>query len=45
MESTMTAIEMTGMIDENHWLHLGGTLPVPGPMQVRVLILYPLAED
>ncbi|MFN2289742.1 MAG: hypothetical protein ACK2UC_01005 [Anaerolineae bacterium] len=44
VESRMTAIEMTGMIDEDRRLHLGGTLPVSGPLQVRVLILYPLTD-
>ena len=45
MESAMTAIEMTGTIDEHRQLRLDGTLPVPGPMRVRVLVLYPLGEE
>ena len=45
MESTMTAIEMTGTIDEHRQLRLDGTLPVPGPVRVRVLVLYPLSEE
>jgi hypothetical protein len=45
MEGTMTAIEMTGTIDEHRQLRLDGTLPVPGPMRVRVLVLYPLSEE
>jgi len=44
MEATMTAIEMTGTIDEDHRLRLDQELPVPGPMRVRVIVLYPLAE-
>ena len=45
MDSTMAAIEMTGTIDENHRLQIDGTLPVSGPRRVRVLVLYPLADD
>ena len=45
MEGAMTAIEMTGTIDEHRQLRLDGTLPVPGPMRVRVLVLYPLSEE
>ncbi len=39
MESTMTAIEMTGTIDEHRQLRLDSALPIPGPMRVRVLVL------
>ena len=35
----MTAIEMTGMVDENHQLKLDGVLPFTGPKRVRVIIL------
>ena len=45
MESTMTAIEMMGTIDEHQQLQLDGTVPVPGPMRVRVIVLYPLDEE
>jgi hypothetical protein len=45
METTMTAIEMTGSIDENRQLQLDGLLPVSGPMRVRVIVLYPLNEE
>ena len=45
MEGTMTAIEMTGIIDEHRQLRLDGILPVPGPVRVRVLVLYPLSEE
>jgi len=41
MESTMTAIEMAGTIDEQRQLHLDNPLPITGPTRVRVLILYP----
>lgn len=45
MEGAMTAREMTGTIDEHGRLLLDGTLPVPGPMRVRVLVLYPLSDE
>jgi hypothetical protein len=44
MESKMTAIEMTGTVDERRQLRLDDTLPIVGPMRVRVLVLYP-ADD
>ena len=45
MEDAMTAIEMTGMIDEHRQLRLDGTLPISGPVRVRVLVLYPLIDE
>ena len=45
MESTMTAIEMTGTVDEHHRLQLDGVLPISGPRRVRVIVLYPLSEE
>lgn len=45
MEKTMTAIEMTGRIDENRQLQLDGLLPVPGPIRVRVIVLYPTNNE
>lgn len=44
MEVPMTAIEMTGTIDENHQLKLDGTLPFAGPKRVRVIVLSPHTE-
>ncbi len=41
----MTAIEVTGIIDENHQLKLDEPLPVTGPMPVRVIVLYPIPTD
>jgi len=41
----MTAIEMTGTVDENHQLKLDGVLPFAGPKRVRVIVLSPLAEN
>jgi hypothetical protein len=45
METTMTAIEMTGRIDEHHQLQLDNPLPVSGPMRVRVIVLYPIEQE
>ncbi len=45
MEATMTAVEMTGMIDEHRQLQLDEVLPIAGPMRVRVIVLYPLYEE
>jgi hypothetical protein len=47
MEVPMTAIEMTGTVDENHQLKLDGTLPFAGPRRVRVIVLtqYPEIAD
>jgi len=44
MEVPMTAIEMTGTVDENHQLQLDGRLPFAGPKRVRVIVLSPLTE-
>jgi len=41
----MTAIEMTGTVDENHQLQLDGALPFVGPKRVRVIVLSPLTEE
>ena len=45
METTMTAIEMTGRIDEHHQLQLDNPLPVSGPMRVRIIVLYPIEDE
>lgn len=37
----MTAIETVGTIDKDRQLQLDDLLPVPGPMRVRVIVLYP----
>jgi len=39
MNNPMSAIEMTGTIDENSQLKLDGSLPISGPKRVRVIIL------
>jgi len=45
MEAAMTAIEMSGTLDEHGQLRLDGPVPIPGPMRVRVLILCPLSDE
>jgi hypothetical protein len=45
MEVTMAAIEMTGTIDEHHQLQLDSLLPIPGPMRVRIIVLYPRDDE
>lgn len=45
METTLTAIETTGVIDEHNQLQLDGVLPVTGPLRVRVIVLYPVSEE
>jgi hypothetical protein len=42
METPLTAIELTGTIDEQHQLRLDEALPISGPQRVRVILLYPL---
>ena len=45
MNTVMTAIEMTGTIDEQRQLRLDGQLPVVGPARVKVIVLYPAGEE
>jgi hypothetical protein len=45
MEVPMTAIEMTGTVDENRQLKLDGELPFAGPKRVRVIVLSPITEN
>ena len=45
METTMTAVEMTGRIDENQQLQLDGPLPMSGPVRVKVIVLYPIEDE
>jgi len=40
MEPTLTAIELTGTVDERHELQLDDILPIQGPKRVRVIVLY-----
>ena len=41
MGSTIRAIETTGIVDEQHRLHLDEPLSITGPSRVRVIILVP----
>jgi len=45
MDIPMTAIELTGTVDENHQLLLDSALPFAGPKRVRVIVLSPLTEE
>lgn len=45
MDAALTAIEMTGTIDEHQHLQLDATLPVQGPKRVRVIVLYPATDE
>ncbi|MBV9791013.1 MAG: hypothetical protein JOZ51_22655 [Chloroflexi bacterium] len=36
----MTAIELTGIVDEQQHLQLDSILPINGPKRVRVIVLY-----
>jgi hypothetical protein len=45
MESTLTAIELTGTIDEDQQLHLDAVVPVRGPVRVRVIVLYSAPDE
>ncbi|MEZ4664180.1 MAG: hypothetical protein R2911_42160 [Caldilineaceae bacterium] len=40
----LTAVELTGHIDESRQLHLDNLLPIRGPQKVRVIVLY-AADD
>jgi hypothetical protein len=44
MDTPLTAIELTGTVDEHHRLQLDSALPVAGPRRVRVIVLYPLED-
>jgi hypothetical protein len=45
MENPMTAIEVTGTVDEHQRLELDENLPISGPRRVRVIVLYPSGEE
>jgi hypothetical protein len=44
VEAPLTAIELTGTIDEDSHLLLDDLLPVTGPQRVRVIVLYPAGD-
>ena len=45
MEIPMTAIEMTGIVDEHSQLKLDGYLPFSGPKRVRVIVLSAIDDE
>jgi len=45
MEIPMTAIEMTGTVDEHSQLRLDSSLPFSGPKRVRVIVLSTLEDE
>jgi hypothetical protein len=45
MDAPLTAIETTGVIDEQHQLRLDDVLPVSGPKRVRVIVLCPNDDE
>lgn len=45
MNKTLTAIEVTSSIDEHHQLHLDLPSALTGPTRVKVIVLYPLADE
>ena len=45
MQTQMTAVELTGTIDEHNQLHLDEKLPFTGPKRVRVIILTTVEEE
>jgi hypothetical protein len=45
MRAPMTAVELTGTIDEQQHLQLDAPLPFAGPARVKVIVLYPLDDE
>ncbi len=45
MEAALTAIELTGTVDERRQLQLDELLPIPGPKRVRVIVLYSPVDE
>jgi len=45
MEPTLTAIELTGTVNERRELQLDGVLPILGPRRVRVIVLYSPVDE
>jgi len=45
MKFPMTAIEVTGTVDEKHQLKLDSALPFAGPKRVRVIVLSQMKEE
>lgn len=45
MHPQMTAVELTGTIDDQQHLQLDAPLPFIGPARVKVIVLYPLDDE
>ncbi|MBM4034329.1 MAG: hypothetical protein FJ291_21500 [Planctomycetes bacterium] len=45
MAVTARAVEISGVVDTDHQLHLDGPVPIAGPSRVRVIILVPEDAD
>jgi hypothetical protein len=45
METALTAIELTGTVDEHQHLQLDTVVPIHGPKRVRVIVLYAATDD
>jgi hypothetical protein len=45
METTLTAIELTGTVNDDHQLKLDDILPESVPKRVRVIVLYSPVDE
>jgi hypothetical protein len=45
METTLSAIELSGTINENHQIQLDEPLPIEASKRVRVIVLYSTDDD
>lgn len=45
METTLSAIELSGTVNENHQIQLDEPLPIEASKRVRVIVLYATDDD
>lgn len=45
MESMLTAVELTGHVDEQNRLHLDEPLPIMGARPVKVILLFSAGDE
>lgn len=45
METTLSAIELSGTVNENHQIQLDEPLPIEASKRVRVIVLYSTDDD
>ncbi|GAB6286895.1 MAG: hypothetical protein STSR0009_30980 [Methanoregula sp.] len=45
METTLTAIELSGTVNDDHQLKLDDNLPISVPKRVRVIVLYSPVDE